>query len=81
MTHYRLQCKKKKRGKNMRNSLHTVVFFFVWCLQIWPELTSLAFANPDKDKEPISENTTSTGHSVEVMLKNNALLCHFSSIN
>jgi hypothetical protein len=34
-----------------------------------PILTSLAFGNPDKDKEPISENTTSTGHSVGAMLK------------
>jgi hypothetical protein len=48
---------------------------------MWSVLTSLAFANPDKDKEPISENATSTGHLVGAMLKNNALLCHFSSIN
>jgi hypothetical protein len=44
-------------------------------------LISLAFANPDKDKELISENATSTGQLVGTTLKTNTLLCHFSSIN
>jgi len=48
---------------------------------MWPVLTSPAFANSDKDKEPIFENATSTGYSVGALLKNNALQCHFSSIN